>query len=102
MEHLEQENQALREQVTNMKGEIERLTAIVTGILATQAQAQVSVPPLTSTSLIQPTTMLSSTSLVQPTTVLTSLSQLTRPEGCTWGMLQHMPSGGFCPVISEI
>ncbi|KAK2369196.1 hypothetical protein QL285_082345 [Trifolium repens] len=91
MDHLEQENQALREEVTSMKSEIERLTTMMTDILAAQAQAQASVPQLTDTSLVQPTP-----------TVLTSTPQFTMLEGYAWGMPLHVFSEGFRPVVSEI
>ncbi|KAK2371753.1 hypothetical protein QL285_072966 [Trifolium repens] len=89
MDQLEQENQALREEVESMKGEMERLTAMVTDIMAAQAQA--SIPQLTNTSLVQPTS-----------TVLTSTPQFTMPEGYPWGMPLHVFSEGFRPVVSEI
>ncbi|KAK2370575.1 hypothetical protein QL285_083616 [Trifolium repens] len=91
MEHLEQENQALREEVMSMQAEIEKLTAMMTTVLAAQAQAQASVPQLTNTSLVQPTS-----------TVLTSTHQFTMPEGYAWGMPLHVFSEGFRPVVSEI
>jgi hypothetical protein len=77
MEQLEQENKALREEVTSMKGEIEKLTAMMTNVLASQAHT--SVPQVTGTSMVQPTT-----------TVSTSTHQLTMPEGCPWGMPQYV------------
>ncbi|KAK2416374.1 hypothetical protein QL285_038771 [Trifolium repens] len=91
MDHLEQENQALREGVTSMKDEIERLTTMLNGILAAQAQAQASVPQLTDTSLVQPTPI-----------VLTSTPKFTMLEGYTWGMPLHVFNEGYRPVVSEI
>ncbi|KAK2428697.1 hypothetical protein QL285_027198 [Trifolium repens] len=91
MDHLEQENQALREEVTSMQAEIEKLTAMMTTVLAAQAQAQASVPQLTNTSLIQPTS-----------TVLTSTPRFTMPEGYPWGMPLHVFSEGFHSVVSGI
>ena len=91
MDHLEQENQALCEKVTSMQAEIEKLTAMMTTVLAAQAQAQASVPQITGTSLVQPTS-----------TVLTSTPQFTMLEGYAWGMPLHVFSEGFRPVVSEI
>ncbi|KAK2450206.1 hypothetical protein QL285_009336 [Trifolium repens] len=91
MDHLEQENQALREEVTSMKDEIERLTIMMTDILAAQAQAQASIPQLTNTSLVQLTS-----------NVHTSTPQFTMSEGYAWGMPLHVFSEGFRPVFSEI
>ncbi|KAK2398467.1 hypothetical protein QL285_048404 [Trifolium repens] len=91
MDQLEQNTLALREEVTSMKGEIERLTTMMTDILAAQAQAQASVPQLTDTSLVQPTSA-----------VLTSTPQFTMPEGYPWGIPLHVFSEGFRPVISGI
>ncbi|KAK2410935.1 hypothetical protein QL285_046268 [Trifolium repens] len=91
MDHLEQENQALCEKVTSMQAEIEKLTAMMTTVLAAQAQAQASVPQLTNTSLVQPTS-----------TVLTSTPQFTMPEGYPWGMPLYVFSEGLRPVVSEI
>ncbi|KAK2382842.1 hypothetical protein QL285_070355 [Trifolium repens] len=91
MDQLEQNTLALREEVTSMKGEIEKLTTMMTDILAAQAQAQASVPQLTDTSLVQPTSA-----------VLTSTPQFTMPEGYPWGMPLRVFSEGFRPVVSEI
>jgi hypothetical protein len=89
MEQLEQENQALREEVTSMKGEIEKLTAMMATVLATQAQQ--SVPQFIGTSLVQPTSI-----------VPTNTPQHTMPESYPWGMPQHVFSEGFRPTVSEI
>ncbi|KAK2455735.1 hypothetical protein QL285_003159 [Trifolium repens] len=89
MDQLEQENQALREEVTSMKVEIEKLTAMMATVLATQAQP--SVPQLTDTSLVQSTS-----------TVPTSTHHHTMLEGYPWGMPQHVFSEGFRPTVSEI
>ncbi|KAK2372738.1 hypothetical protein QL285_073841 [Trifolium repens] len=91
MDQLEQENQTLREEVTYMQAEIENLTAMMTTVLAAQAQAQASVPQLTNTSLDQPTS-----------TVLTSTPQFTMPEGYPWGIPLHVFNEGVHPVISGI
>ncbi|KAK2450809.1 hypothetical protein QL285_009908 [Trifolium repens] len=74
-----------------MKDEIERLTTMMNGILAAQTQAQASVPQLTDTSVIHPTS-----------TVLTSTPQFTMPERYPWGMPQHVLSEGFRLTVSEI
>ncbi|MCI23526.1 hypothetical protein A2U01_0044706, partial [Trifolium medium] len=88
MEDLEQENQGLREEVTSMKAEIEKLTAMMTDILA--AQARVSIPQLPGIPVIQPTS-----------TVFVSTPQLIRPEGCPWGMPHPVFNEGFRPGFSE-
>ncbi|KAK2390738.1 hypothetical protein QL285_064254 [Trifolium repens] len=72
-----------------MKGEMEKLTAMMATVLAAQAQA--SVPQLTDTSLVQPTS-----------TMLTSTPQFTMPEGYPWDMPLHVFSEGFRHVVSEI
>ncbi|MCI18765.1 hypothetical protein A2U01_0039920, partial [Trifolium medium] len=72
-----------------MKAEIEKLTAMMTDILA--AQVQVPIPQLPGTSVIQPTS-----------TVLASTPQFTMPEGYPWGMPQHVFSEGFRPGVSEV
>ncbi|KAK2403174.1 hypothetical protein QL285_052635 [Trifolium repens] len=89
MDQLEQENQALREEVTSMKGEIEKLTAMMTTMLATLAQT--SVPQVTGTSMVQPSP-----------TVSTSTPQPTMPEGYPWGMPLYVFNEGFRPAVSEI
>jgi wobble nucleotide-excising tRNase len=53
MDQIEQENQELGEEMTSMMEEMERLTAMMASILATQAQ--VPVPQLANTSAAQPT-----------------------------------------------
>jgi hypothetical protein len=89
MDQLEQENQALREEVTSMKVEIEKLTAMMATALATQAQP--SVPQLTDASLVQSTSIVS-----------TSTPQPTMPEGYPWGMPLYVFSEGLRPTVSEI
>jgi hypothetical protein len=89
MDQLEQENQALREELTSMKGEIEKLTAMMTVVLATQAQT--SAPQVTGVSVVQPTS-----------TVSTTTPQHTMPEGYPWGMPLYVFSEGFRPAVSKI
>jgi len=77
MDLNEQENQRLCEEVTTLKGESERLTAMVTTLLATQTQPSVPLP--TSTSLAQP-----NTSSMPISTVYASTPQRTMVEGYLW------------------
>ena len=74
MDLNEQENQRLREEVTTLKGESERLTAMVITLLAAQTQPSVRLP--TSTFLAQP-----STSPTPISTVYDSTPQRTMVEG---------------------
>jgi len=47
MEHLEQENQALREEVTSMRADMEQLTDMVKLLVTTQNQPPPPPPPST-------------------------------------------------------
>ncbi|MCI81580.1 hypothetical protein A2U01_0102854, partial [Trifolium medium] len=73
MNNLEEENQMLREQMANMQAKVEKLTGMVTTMMATQNQVSASVP--------QP-----SNALVPPPVSFApfSASQLVMPEGCPW------------------
>jgi len=77
MEHLEQENKELREKLTSMQVEMEKLTIMVSTLLA--AQNQPSVPLPTSTSLAQ-----LNTSVMPISTVFASTPQHTMVEGYLW------------------
>ena len=74
MDLIEQENQRLREEVTTLKGELERLTSMVTTLLA--AQNQPSVPLPISTAQAQP-----NTSSIPISTVFASSPQRNMVEG---------------------
>ena len=98
MERLEQENQELREGMTAMQAEMEKLTTLVSTLLAAQS-------PVSQTF---DTVLESVTSSIPSLTVVTSISHAIIPEGFSWGMPQGfnenshstsitkpMPSGGF-------
>ena len=101
MEYLEQENQELREGMTAMRTEVEKLTALVSTLMATQNQ----VCQNTDT-VLEPVT-----SAIPSSTVITSISHAIIPEGFSWGMphgfnedpcpfgststTKPMPSGGY-------
>jgi hypothetical protein len=86
MENLEQENQALREKVSSMESEMERLAALVSTLL-TQSQVQPSA---------------NESSAIPSPSVVTTNPLLTRPEGCTWGMPHFSVNEELHPVVSEI
>ncbi|MCI02886.1 hypothetical protein A2U01_0023920, partial [Trifolium medium] len=81
----------LREQMVNMQAEIEKLTGMMTTLMATQNQVSAPVPQPGNT-FVPP--LVSSAPLGAP--------QLVMPEDCPWGM----PTGFFGeesrPVVSEI
>jgi len=93
MDHLEQENKELREKMTSMQAEMEKLTALVNALMAAQNQASVSQP--TSTVLE------SVVSVILVSTMITSTPQRTIPEGFPWGMA-NMFNGGFRPIVSIV
>ena len=76
MEHLEQENMELREGMTAMQTEVEKLTALVNTLMA--AQNQVS---QTTSTVLEPVI-----STIPSSTTVTSISQTIIPEGLLWGM----------------
>jgi len=63
MDLIEQENQRLREEVTTLKGDLERLTAMVTTLMAAHNHPTVPLP--TSTSLAQSNTSAIPISIVE-------------------------------------
>jgi len=77
MEHLEQENKELCEKLTFMQVGMEKLSVMVSTLLA--AQTQPSVPLPTSTSLLQ-----LNTSVMPISTVFASTPQHTMVEGYLW------------------
>ena len=91
MDNFEEENHMLREQVTTMQMEIEKLTSMVASLMATQNQ--VSAPaPQSSNALVPPP--ISSAPLGAP--------QFVMPEGYPWGMPVDFLGEESCPVVSEI
>jgi len=76
MERLEQENKELREGMTAMQTEVEKLTALVNTLVA--AQNQVSQPTST---VLEPVIF-----AIPSSTVFTGTSQTLIPEGFSWGM----------------
>ncbi|GAU18577.1 hypothetical protein TSUD_325690 [Trifolium subterraneum] len=81
----------LREQITTMQAEIEKLTSMVASLMATQNQ--VSAPaPQSSNALVPPP--IASASLDAP--------QFVMPEGYPWGMPLGFLGAESRPVISEI
>ncbi|GAU32216.1 hypothetical protein TSUD_277960 [Trifolium subterraneum] len=88
---FEEENHMLREQMTTMQTEIEKLTSMVASLMATQNQ--VSAPaPQSSNALVSPP--ISSAPLGAP--------QFVMPEGYPWGMLVGFLGAESRPVIFEI
>jgi len=77
MDLIEQENQRLREEVTTLKGELERLTSMVTTLLASQNQLLVPLP--ITTPQAQP-----NTSSMPISTVFASTPQRNMVEGYLW------------------
>jgi len=80
MDPLELENKELREGMTSMQAEIEKLTAVMTTVLT--AQNQISVPQPASTSLAQPNTY-----AMPISTVFASSPQYTMLKGYLWTCL---------------
>jgi len=77
MDSIEQENLRLHEEVTTIKGEVERLTVMVSTLLAAQTQSSIPLP--TSTSLAQ-----LNTSVMPISTVFASTLKHTMVEGYLW------------------
>ncbi|GAU16666.1 hypothetical protein TSUD_326160 [Trifolium subterraneum] len=75
MNNFEEENHMLREQMTTMQTEIEKLTSMVASLMATQNQTPAPVPQSSNTLVPPP---ISSAPLSAP--------QFVMPEGYPWGM----------------
>ncbi|GAU50634.1 hypothetical protein TSUD_410280 [Trifolium subterraneum] len=90
MNNFEEENHMLREQVTTMQTEIEKLTSMVASLMATQNQVSVPAPQ-------------SSNALVPPPIASAPFStpQYVMPEGYPWGMPVGFLGDESCPVVSE-
>ncbi|GAU39398.1 hypothetical protein TSUD_397040 [Trifolium subterraneum] len=91
MSNFEEENHMLREQMTTMQTEIEKLTNIVASLMATQNQAPAPVPQSSSTFVPPP---ISSAPLSTP--------QFVMPEGYPWGMPVGFLGEESRPVVSQI
>ncbi|GAU46722.1 hypothetical protein TSUD_100140 [Trifolium subterraneum] len=91
MSNFEEENHMLREQMTTMQTEIEKLTSMVTSLMAIQNQALAPVPQSSST-FVPP--LVSSAPLSTPHFVM--------PEGYPWGMPVGFLGEESHPVVSEI
>ncbi|GAU50278.1 hypothetical protein TSUD_409140 [Trifolium subterraneum] len=91
MNNFEEENHMVREQMTTMQTEIEKLTGMVASLMA--AQNQVPAPaPQSSNTLAPPP--ISSAPLSAP--------QFVMSEGYPWGMPVGFLGEESCPVVSEI
>ncbi|GAU40233.1 hypothetical protein TSUD_219430 [Trifolium subterraneum] len=91
MSNVEEENHMLREQVTTMQTEIEKLTSMVTSLIATHNQAPAPVPHSSSTFVPPPVS-----------SAPFSTSQYVMPEGYPWGMPVGFLGDESRPVVSEI
>ncbi|GAU37329.1 hypothetical protein TSUD_61430 [Trifolium subterraneum] len=91
MSNVEEENHMLREQVTTMQTEIEKLTSMVASLMATQNQVPAPVPQSSSTFVPPP---VSSAPFSTP--------QYVMPEGYPWGMPVGFLGDESRPVVSEI
>ncbi|KAK2352120.1 hypothetical protein QL285_096825 [Trifolium repens] len=91
MSNFEEENNTLREQMTSMQAEIEKLTTMMASLLANQNQTPASVP--------QP-----SSALVPPPVFSVPLNdhRLVMPGGCTWGLTEGFLGEGVRLGVSEI
>ncbi|GAU43337.1 hypothetical protein TSUD_398820 [Trifolium subterraneum] len=90
MSNFEEENHMLREQVTTMQTEIEKLTSMVASLMPAQNQAPTPVPQSSSTFVPPP---VSSAPLSTP--------QFVMPEGYPWGMPVGFLGEESRPVVSE-
>ncbi|GAU22854.1 hypothetical protein TSUD_282210 [Trifolium subterraneum] len=91
MSNFEEENHMLREQMTTMQTEIEKLTSMVASLMAIQNQAPAPVPQSSSTFVPPP---VSSAPFSTP--------QFIMPEGYPWGMPVGFPGEESRPVVSEV
>ncbi|GAU51805.1 hypothetical protein TSUD_415930 [Trifolium subterraneum] len=91
MSNVEEENHMLREQVTTMQTEIEKLTSMVASLMTTQNQASAPVPQSSSTFVPPPVS-----------SAPCSTPQYVMPEGYPWGMPVGFLGDESRPVVSEI
>ncbi|WJX45728.1 hypothetical protein P8452_32589 [Trifolium repens] len=91
MSNFEEENNTLREQMTSMQAEIEKLTTMMASLLANQNQTPTSTP--------QP-----SSALVSPPALSVPLNdhRLVMPGGCTWGLTEGFLGEGVRLGVSEV
>jgi hypothetical protein len=92
MDQVEQENIELHEEVTTLRAEVEKLTAMVTSLVAAENQPLIPPPQATIISEI--------TSTPVPM-VPVSTHQHTTPEGYPWGMPLNF-NERFRPQVSEV
>jgi len=93
MEHLEQQNKELRGKLASMQSEMEKLTAMVTTLMAAQNQTSVSRPIST---IFEPVVF-----AIPVSTVFTSAPQCTMPGAYPWGM-PYMFGEGSHPLVTEV
>ncbi|GAU49857.1 hypothetical protein TSUD_374390 [Trifolium subterraneum] len=91
MNNFEEENHMLREQMTTMQTEIEKLTSMVASLMATQNQVSALAPQSSNTPVPPP---ISSAPLSAP--------QFVMPEGYPWGMPVGFLGEESRLVVSEI
>ncbi|KAK2374985.1 hypothetical protein QL285_075910 [Trifolium repens] len=97
MDAIEQENMELREEVTTLQTDMERLNTLVDSLVVAQNQ------PLTPRPLnTQAQTTVISEIVATPTSgAPANTLQYTMPEGYPWGMPYNF-NGGYRPIVSEV
>ncbi|MCI10465.1 hypothetical protein A2U01_0031558 [Trifolium medium] len=93
MEQVEQENTELREQVSTLQAEVEKLSALVSSMVVARNQPPTP-PPLQAT-------VISEIVSAPISATFTSTPQYTMPQGYPWGMPLDF-NGGFRPYVSEL
>ena len=87
MDNLEQDNRELREVVSNLKGSMANLTALMESLVASQNQ-----PPLAQPQQIIVT---SKAPTVPVSVTLVTVAQHRMPQGYPWGMPENFMLEGY-------
>jgi hypothetical protein len=97
MDAIEQENIELREELTTLRADVERLNALVDSLVAAHNQPLTHRPLNTRAQTTIISEIVATPALVAPINTL----QYTMPEGYPWGMPYNF-NGGYQPIIFEV
>ncbi|KAK2448950.1 hypothetical protein QL285_008189 [Trifolium repens] len=97
MEAIEQENTELREEITTLRADMERLNALVDSLVVAQNQPLTPRPLNTKAQTTVISEIVTTPVSVAPVNTL----QYTMPEGYPWGMPYNL-NGGYWPIASEV
>ncbi|MCI06050.1 hypothetical protein A2U01_0027105, partial [Trifolium medium] len=98
---LEHENHELREEVTTLRAGMDRLNAMVEGLMAAQNRSPTPPSPHSTQAQVQ-TTVISEDVTIPTSVPPVSVSQCQMPDGFPWGMPSNFMPEGCQPAVQHV